>query len=296
MIGQQLQTPERHRGSLVNWLASPAHIGSPCLFNSPEPVPLFQPSPKRHGLASPQQHSGVNSFGNIFASPVRGAAELQASDLLRFETPSSKPALGGLLSPSPRRSRRLASGGQQRKRAVSLEAAGWMPQLGANLGLLGRDGLDDAQPFAHNATDDDEGDLVKDLLQSPGPKVSLAGQSAEPTDHCNTGLQSTSPLSAGCLNGPVQTQLQMSLRQIWHMAQLTDVLAAIATASTSAAAAAAEWMQQRSHCLYIGIQQPDTMLLIMIICLQLESAHRQPAVCKRWPAPSLLLLLCGSAC
>jgi hypothetical protein len=132
-------------------------------------VPLFQSTPKqqRNFLASPQQHSGVNSFGNIFGSP--GPNDLRTGDLLRFETPSSKPGLGGIVSPSPRRSRRLASGGQQRKRAVSLEAMGWLPSLG----MPGRsDSMADAQHLLHDADEDVEGDLVKDLLQSPGPKVS----------------------------------------------------------------------------------------------------------------------------
>lgn len=172
LLGQQLQTPERHRHgtSLASWLASPTqpHFGSPCLFSNLEPVPLFQSTPKqqRNFLASPQQHSGVNSFGNIFGSPAPN--DLHTGDLLRFETPSSKPGLGGILSPSPRRSRRLASGGQQRKRAVSLEAMGWLPSLG----LPGRaDSIADAQHMLHDSGEDVEGDLVKDLLQSPGPKV-----------------------------------------------------------------------------------------------------------------------------
>lgn len=171
LLGQQLQTPERHRHgtSLASWLASPTqpHFGSPCLFSNLEPVPLFQSTPKqqRNFLASPQQHSGVNSFGNIFGSPAPN--DLHTGDLLRFETPSSKPGLGGILSPSPRRSRRLTSGGQQRKRAVSLEAMGWLPSLG----LPGRaDSIADAQHMLHDSGEDVEGDLVKDLLQSPGPK------------------------------------------------------------------------------------------------------------------------------
>lgn len=167
-LAHQYQTPERHRSDLASLVLSPPtnHFGSPGLgLASPNLVPLFQPSPKRQ-LLSPQQHSGVNSFGNIFQSPVR-PGDFQGSDFLRFETPSSKARYGGLLSPSPLRSKRHPSSGQHRKRAVSLEARGW--QLG---GLQGESagGLEDVQHLMHGPEDEQE-DLIKDILQSPGPKV-----------------------------------------------------------------------------------------------------------------------------
>jgi hypothetical protein len=48
---------------------------------------------------------------------------------------------------------------------------GWLPSLG----LPGRaDSIVDAQHLLHDGGEDVEGDLVKDLLQSPGPKVCAA--------------------------------------------------------------------------------------------------------------------------
>lgn len=138
-------------------MASPLpNLSSPGLFPSPNPVPLFQPSPKRHGLLSPGRHTG---FEAMFQSPMRGFnAELQAAaDLLRFETPSRQPALESLMSPSPNKhARRLAPGSQQRRnRSVAFDVSGWRHAEEA-AGLTG---------------DDADFDLVRNLLQSPGPKV-----------------------------------------------------------------------------------------------------------------------------
>ncbi|KAF8068193.1 lin-54-like protein [Scenedesmus sp. PABB004] len=156
--GGLLQTPERHRGgggSLAAWLQSPtAPMGSP-LFASPEPVPpLFQPSP----LRAP---AGVNGFAALFSSPLRAPGGAEGG---RAEAPGAARAgaPGGLVSPSPRRARRGGAAGGARRRGAGLEAADWLPAPGR----------DEAQPFMmHAGTDDEERDLVRDLLQSPGPKV-----------------------------------------------------------------------------------------------------------------------------
>jgi hypothetical protein len=153
-----MQTPERHRVGQGSYLmASPLpNLSSPGLFASPNPVPLFHPSPKRHGMQSPGHPTG---FEAMFQSPMRGfASELQAAgDLLRFETPSRQPALDSLISPSPNKAaRRLVPGSQGRRgRAVAFDVAGWRH----------------AEEAALVAGDDADFDLVKNLLQSPGPKV-----------------------------------------------------------------------------------------------------------------------------
>lgn len=170
-LAHQFQTPERHRSDLASLVLSPQgnHFGSPGVgLASPNLVPLFQPSPRR-ALLSPHQHSGVNSFGNIFQSPVR-AGDFQGSEFLRYETPSSKPRFSGLLSPSPVRGKRQTPGGQHRQRAVSLEARGW--QLGGPPGAAA-EGFSDVQHLMHG-TEDEQEDLIKDILQSPGPKVSCS--------------------------------------------------------------------------------------------------------------------------
>lgn len=154
-----MQTPERHRAGQGNYYtASPLpNLSSPGLFGSPNPVPLFQPSPKRHGMQSPGHHTG---FEALFQSPMRGFnAELQAAtDLLRFETPSRQPALESFISPSPNKHvRRHLSGSQGRRgRFVAFEVASWRHA---------------EEAAALTGGDDADFDLVKNLLQSPGPKV-----------------------------------------------------------------------------------------------------------------------------
>lgn len=167
-------------------------LGSPGgLLASP---PLFQPSPRRTvqpslgadctsggGATAMGVASVVNSFGNIFASPVRCATDC-AAELLRFETPNSRPgalaaALGSLMSPSPRRSRRLTSGGPSAAgctasgagSAVAVGAARRVLDAAAASTWLGRVGT--AGLGGGEATLEEERDLVRDLLQSPGPKV-----------------------------------------------------------------------------------------------------------------------------
>lgn len=168
LLISQMQTPERQRAGQSSYLvASPLpNMSSPRFFSSPNPVPLFHPSPKRHGLLqSPGQHA--TGFESLFQSPMRGyGSELQAAaELLRFETPSRQPALESLLSPSPSRhnNRRNAPGSQGRRgRAVAFDVADW------------RQGSDAALGDTHHgltAADDADFDLVKNLLQSPGPKV-----------------------------------------------------------------------------------------------------------------------------
>lgn len=161
-----MQTPERHRGGQSSYLmASPLpNLSSPGLFASPNPVPLFQPSPKRHGLQSPgHQPTG---FEALFQSPMRGFnSELQAAaDLLRFETPSRHTALDSMISPSPHKGNsRLAPGSShgRRGRLVAFDVAGWQHAEDASLGGGG---------------DDADFDLVRNLLQSPGPKVGCLKQ------------------------------------------------------------------------------------------------------------------------
>lgn len=183
-----MQTPERQRGVQGSYIvASPLpNLSSPRLFSSPNPVPLFHPSPKRHGLPSPGHHS--TGFEALFQSPMRGyGSELQAAaELLRFETPNRQPALESLLSPSPNRhnnpnqnNKRAAAGGQQpgsshnnnrrSSRAVAFDVAGWRP--GDDVALGG-----DAQQ-ALIAGDESDFDLVRNLLQSPGPKVTRGTRS-----------------------------------------------------------------------------------------------------------------------
>jgi hypothetical protein len=170
LLISQMQTPERHRagqGTSSYMMASPLpNLSSPGLFASPNPVPIFQPSPKRHGIKSPGHQHTTHGFEALFQSPMRGySSELQAAaDLLRFETPSRQQPLESLLSPSPsKHGRRLAPGSQTRKSAgrssaaaAVFDAVGWHP-------------ADDAAGLA--AGDDADFDLVKNLLQSPGPKV-----------------------------------------------------------------------------------------------------------------------------
>jgi hypothetical protein len=152
-------------------MASPLpNMSSPGgLYPSPNPVPLFQPSPKRQtGMLSPgaHQHTG---FEAMFQSPMHGFnSELQAAaDLLRFETPSRQAALDSLISPSPNKhARRILPGSQGRSRASSraaaFDVAGW------------RQAEEAAGLAAAGAGDDADFDLVKNLLQSPGPKVRIS--------------------------------------------------------------------------------------------------------------------------